>query len=103
MKPIRTIGHSNHLIERFVELLKAGGVERLVDVRSVRVAPLSRNSAASGLSKSLAEAGIDYVMKVRRSAASLRRRRVTTNWPARPDSRTRSAGSSREGARPRCA
>ena len=35
MKPIKTIGHSNHPIERFVELLKAGGVERLVDVRSV--------------------------------------------------------------------
>ena len=28
MKPIKTIGHSNHPIERFVDLLKAGGVER---------------------------------------------------------------------------
>ena len=33
MKPVKTIGHSNHPIERFVELLKAGGVDRLVDVR----------------------------------------------------------------------
>ena len=31
---IKTIGHSNHPIERFVELLKSGGVDELVDVRS---------------------------------------------------------------------
>src|SRR6185295_7614574 len=61
MKPIKTIGHSNHPIERFVDLLKAGGVERLVDVRSV---PGSRRFPQFGrerLSKHLAEAGIDYV------------------------------------------
>ena len=60
MKPIKTIGHSNHPIERFVELLKAGGVERLVDVRSM---PWSRRFPQFGrerLAKSLAEAGIDY-------------------------------------------
>ena len=32
---IKTIGHSNHPIERFVALLQAGGVKRLVDVRSM--------------------------------------------------------------------
>ena len=60
MKPIKTIGHSNHPIERFVELLKAGGVERLVDVRSM---PWSRRFPQFGrerLAKSLAEAGIAY-------------------------------------------
>ena len=60
MKPIRTIGHSNHPIERFVGLLKAGGVERLVDVRSM---PWSRRFPQFGrerLAKSLAEAGIAY-------------------------------------------
>jgi uncharacterized protein (DUF488 family) len=60
MKPIRTIGHSNHPIEHFVELLKAGGVERLVDVRSM---PWSRRFPQFGrerLAKSLAEAGIAY-------------------------------------------
>ena len=39
MRPIKTIGHSNHPIDRFVALLKAGGVRRLVDVRSM---PYSR-------------------------------------------------------------
>jgi len=60
MKQIRTIGHSNHPIQRFVELLKAGDVERLVDVRSM---PWSRRFPQFGrdrLAKSLAEAGIAY-------------------------------------------
>jgi uncharacterized protein (DUF488 family) len=61
MRSIKTIGHSNHPIERFVDLLKAGGVERLVDVRST---PYSRRFPQFGrerLSKSLAAARIDYV------------------------------------------
>lgn len=60
MNPVKTIGHSNHPIERFVALLKAGGVERLVDVRST---PWSRRHPQFGqknLARSLAEAGIDY-------------------------------------------
>lgn len=61
MNPIRTIGHSNHPIERFVDLLRAGGVNVLVDVRST---PWSRRFPQFGkdrLAKSLAEAGIAYV------------------------------------------
>jgi uncharacterized protein (DUF488 family) len=60
MKVIKTIGHSNHPIERFVSLLKAGGVERLVDVRSM---PWSRRFPQFGrerLAQSLKDAGIDY-------------------------------------------
>ncbi len=61
MNPVRTIGHSNHPIERFVDLLRAGGVEVLVDVRST---PWSRRFPQFGkerLAKSLTEAGIDYL------------------------------------------
>jgi len=61
MKPVKTLGHSNHSIERFVALLKAAGVERLVDVRST---PWSRRHPQFGqknLERSLAEAGIAYV------------------------------------------
>ena len=61
MKPIKTIGHSNHPIERFVALLRSGGVARLVDVRSM---PWSRRWPQFGrerLANSLAEAGIAYV------------------------------------------
>jgi uncharacterized protein (DUF488 family) len=60
MRPIKTIGHSNHPIERFLALLKAGGVQRLVDVRSM---PWSRRFPQFGrerLAKSLKDAGIDY-------------------------------------------
>jgi uncharacterized protein (DUF488 family) len=58
---IKTIGHSNHPIERFVALLEAGGVQRLVDVRSM---PWSRRWPQFGrerLANSLKQAGIDYV------------------------------------------
>jgi uncharacterized protein (DUF488 family) len=57
---IKTIGHSNHPIERFVDLLQAGGVKLLVDVRSM---PYSRRFPQFGrerLSKSLADANISY-------------------------------------------
>lgn len=60
-QPIKTIGHSNHPIERFVDLLQAGGVSLLVDVRSM---PYSRRFPQFGrerLRRSLAAAGIDYV------------------------------------------
>jgi uncharacterized protein (DUF488 family) len=60
MKPIKTIGHSNHPIERFVELLKAGGVERLVDVRSMPGSRRFPQFSRERLAKSLAEAGIAY-------------------------------------------
>ena len=61
MKPIKTIGHSNHPIERFVDLLKAAGVETLVDVRST---PYSRRFPQFGREKlagTLAGSGIDYL------------------------------------------
>src|SRR5438128_2686858 len=57
---IKTIGHSNHPIGRFVDLLKAGGVEAVVDVRST---PYSRRFPQFGrerLAQSLSAAGILY-------------------------------------------
>jgi uncharacterized protein (DUF488 family) len=58
---IKTIGHSTHSIERFIDLLKNGGVELLVDVRSM---PWSRRHPQFGkerLAKSLEAAGLSYV------------------------------------------
>jgi uncharacterized protein (DUF488 family) len=60
---IKTIGHSTHSIERFVDLLKNSGVELLVDVRSM---PYSRRHPQFGrekLVKSLEAAGIVYAWK----------------------------------------
>ena len=58
---IKTIGHSNHPIERFLGLLTAAGVKLLIDVRSM---PYSRRFPQFGrerLVKTLANAGVDYV------------------------------------------
>jgi uncharacterized protein (DUF488 family) len=57
---ILTVGHSTRSIEAFVELLKAHGVARVVDVRTV---PRSRRNPQFGqdaLTASLAAAGIAY-------------------------------------------
>jgi uncharacterized protein (DUF488 family) len=57
---IFTVGHSTHPIDEFVDLLKAHGVEQLVDVRTV---PKSRHNPQFGedqLSQSLPENGIAY-------------------------------------------
>jgi uncharacterized protein (DUF488 family) len=58
--PVLTIGHSTRAIAEFIELLKAHGVERVVDVRTV---PKSRHNPQFGkdaLPGSLAGAGIGY-------------------------------------------
>lgn len=60
MRRIKTIGHSNHPIERFLDLLEGGGVDVVVDVRSV---PYSRRFPQFGrerLTQSLASRGILY-------------------------------------------
>lgn len=60
MRRIKTIGHSNHPIEHFLGLLEGGGVEVVVDVRSV---PYSRRFPQFGrerLTESLASRGILY-------------------------------------------
>ena len=61
MRPIKTIGHSNHPIERFVDLLKRGGVALLVDVRSMPYSRRFPQFSRERLAKSLAAAGIGYV------------------------------------------
>ncbi|MEO7017647.1 MAG: DUF488 domain-containing protein [Leifsonia sp.] len=55
-----TIGHSTHPIAEFIGMLKANGVERLIDVRTV---PGSRHNPQFGegeLAASMRDAGIDY-------------------------------------------
>ena len=61
MTTIATIGHSNHPIERLLDLLAAGEVSLLVDIRSV---PYSRRFPQFGrerLAASLKGAGIGYL------------------------------------------
>lgn len=76
-----TIGHSTRPIDDFVALLKAHGVERLVDVRTV---PRSRRNPQFGiesLPQSLAESGTQYVhIPSLGGLRHARRGSVNTGW-----------------------
>ena len=58
---IFTIGHSNHPMERFLELLRQAGIERLVDVRSQPYSRWVPQFRRRTLAEALPEAGVDYV------------------------------------------
>jgi uncharacterized protein (DUF488 family) len=76
-----TIGHSTRPIEEFVRMLRAHGVKRLVDVRTV---PGSRHNPQFGsqaLQASLAYAGIDYLhMKALGGLRKPRADSINTGW-----------------------
>lgn len=60
MRTIQTIGHSTHPIDEFLAMLRAHGVQHLVDVRTV---PKSRHNpqfARENLQASIEEAGLQY-------------------------------------------
>lgn len=57
---VYTIGHSTHPIDEFIEMLKARGVERLVDVRTVAGSRHNPQFGEKELAKSLSAAGIGY-------------------------------------------
>jgi uncharacterized protein (DUF488 family) len=57
---ILTVGHSTHPIERFVDLLRGAGVERVADVRRFPGSRRNPQFGAEALSASLSEAAIAY-------------------------------------------
>jgi uncharacterized protein (DUF488 family) len=60
-RTIYTIGHSTHTADEFVAILKAYGIKRVIDVRSI---PKSRHNPQfnkEDLRESLSEHNIDYV------------------------------------------
>jgi uncharacterized protein (DUF488 family) len=58
---IYTIGHSNHLIEAFLDLLQQHGIECLVDVRSSPYSRFSPHFRKRDLEAHLRDVGISYV------------------------------------------
>jgi len=58
--PIRTVGHSTHPIEKFLELVCAAGVEQVVDVRRFPESRRYPQYGAGPLTAALAEQGLDY-------------------------------------------
>jgi uncharacterized protein (DUF488 family) len=57
---IFTIGHSNHSIERFLDLLREHGVTTIADVRSTPASRFNPQYNRKALEKSLASAGMAY-------------------------------------------
>ncbi len=61
MRSIWTVGHSNHPLEKFLEILKAHRIERVIDVRRFPGSRRWPHFSAARLSDSLPASGIEYV------------------------------------------
>ena len=60
MDSVWTVGHSNHPLESFLEILKAHDIERVLDVRRFPASRKWPHFNAASLERSLPEAGVDY-------------------------------------------
>lgn len=60
-REIFTIGHSNHSIEKFIELLQKQGITAVADVRSHPFSRYLHHFSKSALELALKDAGIAYV------------------------------------------
>ncbi len=60
MRSIGTVGHSSHPLEKFLEILKAHEIERVIDVRRFPGSRRWPHFSAAHLSASLPASGIDY-------------------------------------------
>lgn len=60
MTTLYTVGHSNRPLEEFLELLRAHGVHRLVDVRTVPRSRANPHFAGDALATSLRRHGVTY-------------------------------------------
>ena len=58
---IYTIGHSNHSIKKFIELLKKYNIEALIDARRVSATKMNRQFDKENLREELDKHGISYL------------------------------------------
>ncbi|MCY3914348.1 MAG: DUF488 domain-containing protein [Chloroflexi bacterium] len=58
--PVFTVGHSNHSLEAFLELLRAHGIDEVADVRSSPYSRYTPHFSHRVLSEALESAGIGY-------------------------------------------
>lgn len=61
MKEMFTVGHSNHTMEHFIELLRAHHISAVADVRSNPYSEYSPQFNREPLEKKLRDVGIEYV------------------------------------------
>jgi uncharacterized protein (DUF488 family) len=57
---IRTVGHSTRAVDTLIEMLKAHGVKRLIDVRTIPKSRYNPQYNREALEQSLRDAGIGY-------------------------------------------
>ncbi len=60
MDSIWTVGHSNHALEKFLGILKAHRIERLIDARRFPASRKWPHFDAKSLAESLPAGGVDY-------------------------------------------
>lgn len=78
---IFTVGHSVRPIEEFLGLLRANGVRRLIDIRTIPKSWRNPQFGSDALAKSLAAAGIDYIhMKNLGGLRKASRHSQNTGW-----------------------
>jgi hypothetical protein len=78
---VLTVGHSTRTIEEFFSILKAHGVQRLVDVRGIPKSRRVPQFNSDALAASLREQGIDYVhLKSLGGRRQARKGSVNTGW-----------------------
>lgn len=78
---IFTVGHSTRAIEEFIELLRANGVKRLIDIRTIPKSRRNPQFGSEALAASLAAAGINYVhMKALGGLRHPRKDSVNMGW-----------------------
>jgi len=73
-----TIGHSTRTLEELIEVLRAHGTERLVDIRAFPMSRRLPHFNRESLERELPKAGIDYLWM---SALGGRRKRIRKDSP----------------------
>ncbi|MGH9733839.1 MAG: DUF488 family protein [Candidatus Acidiferrales bacterium] len=78
---IFTIGHSTRPIDEFIGLLRANGIERLIDIRTIPKSLHNPQFGADSLARSLAAEKIDYIhIKELGGLRRARRDSLNTGW-----------------------
>ncbi len=78
---IFTIGHSTHLIEKFIDQLGSNGVKQLIDIRTIPKSRRNPQFNSDALAASLRAAHIDYVhMKDLGGLRHPRKDSINTGW-----------------------
>src|SRR5271163_3090210 len=78
---IWTIGHSTHVLDEFVDMLKAHGIAQLVDVRTIPKSRRVPQFNAESLAAALPKLGVEYVhLKTLGGLRHAKKDSVNTGW-----------------------